>query len=94
MSGAPAVGFVAVLVAGSGVILLVLAFGLWLAERLLASEDPDPLEEEVFGKQHVRRQRRTEWKESPSGRLTRVGALLVAGGVAAVAALELLDRIV
>ena len=87
-------GFVAVLVGVASVFLLILASGLWLAERLVVKEDPDPLEEEVFGKQHLRRQRRMEWKDSPSGRLTRVGALLVVGGVAAVAVLELLDRIV
>ena len=93
MGGGAAVEIVAMLVAGAGVFLLVLGVGLRLVERLLAREDPDPLEAEVFGKRQVRRLRRMEQKGSPSSRLTQVGAALTGGGLATIALVELLSRL-
>lgn len=81
------------LVTALGAFLLVLAWGLSLVERLLAREDSDPLEAEVFGKRHARRLRRIERKGSPSIRLTQVGGALTAGGLLTIAVVELLSRL-
>ena len=94
MPGEGLVRFIAVLALGSGVLIVIVALGIRLAERAVAPEDPDPLEVEVFGKRHVRRIRRKEARDSPPGRLLRVGGLLVAGGLLVLALVEFLSRVV
>ncbi len=81
------------LVTGSGVFLLVMAVGLRLVERQLTREDRDPLEAEVFGKRQARRLRRLEQKGSPSSRLAQAGGAIAGGGLATIAVIELLSRL-
>lgn len=94
MSSAIAVSFVAGVVVYAGIFLFVLALGLRLAERILARDDPDPLEAEVFGTRHARKVRRLARAGSPAGRLTKVAAALVGGGFLVLACVQLLDRLI